>query len=305
MTAFRPSLAMSRRILLAGLGAGALGLVLRNGAHRDRAVAQEATPGSPATPLIATPASTPLPEGQTASINGAELYHEVHGAADGPPVLLLHGGLGNTEEFDRVVPALVAAGYRTLAFDARGRGRSTWGDAPIAYDQMAADTVAMLDELGIDRADVVGWSDGGIVALELAVAHPARLGRVVAYGANYAPEGNYAEPQVSDQMPPFEQFVADYQRLSPAPERLEELLEVLGALYAVAPDFTEEEFASITVPVLILDGVEDELVKPEHTRRLAELIPGAELVVMPGTGHFAPFAQPAEFNRIVLDFLAS
>jgi len=259
------------------------------------AIAQEATPGSRV--------ATPTPEGQMASINGAELYYEVHGPVDGPPVLLLHGGIGNIEEFRNLVPALVAAGYRTVAFDQRGRGRSTWGDRPITYEQMAADTVAILDELGIDRADVVGWSDGGIVALKLALTHPERLGRVVAYGANSTPEGNYAEPRMSDQMPSFEDFIADYQRLSPAPERFEELLEVMGALYKVAPDFTDEELGSITVPVLILDGAEEEFVKPEDTKRMAALIPGAELVIMPDTGHFAPFAQPEEFSRIVLEFL--
>ena len=101
---------------------------------------------------------------------------------------------------------------------------------------------------------------------------------------------------MSDQMPPFEDFIADYQRLSPQPERFEGLLEGLGVLYAVAPDFTEEELGSITVPVLILVG-EEEFIKPEHTRQLTEVIPGAELVRIPGTGHFAPFAQPEEFNR--------
>jgi len=250
-----------------------------------------------------TPAATPIAPGETVSINGADIYYETHGPVDGPPVLLLHGAIGNTEEFDNLVPALVAAGYRTIAFDQRGRGRSTWGDRPITYEQMAADTVAMLDELGIDRADVVGWSDGGIVALELALTHPERLGRVVAYGANSRPEGNYPEPQMSDQMPAFEDFIADYQRLSPEPERFEELLETLGTLITVAPDFTDEELGSISVPVLILDGAEEEFVKPEDTKRMAELIPGAQLVFIPDTGHFAPLARPEEFNRIVLEFL--
>jgi len=261
-----------------------------------RTAAQEATPGALA--------ATPTAEGEFATINGAELYNELHGPVDGPPVLLLHGALGNTEEFDTLVPALVAAGYRTVAFDARGRGRSSRGELQITYDQMAADTVAMLDHLGIDRTDVVGMSDGANVALELAVAHPKRLCRVVAFGANYAPEGNYAEPRMSDQVPPWENLVAAYQRLSPEPERFEELVEELFALWAVAPDFTEEELGSITMPVLVLDGAEEEFVKPEHTRRLAELIPGAQLVLIPGTGHFALFVKPEEFNRIVLAFLA-
>lgn len=250
-----------------------------------------------------TPVATPIASGETVSINGAEIYYETHGPIDGPPVLLLHGGLGNTEEFRNLVPVLVADGYRTVAFDQRGRGRSTWGDRPITYEQMATDTLAVMDELGIDQADVVGWSDGGIVALQLAIVHPERLGRVIAYGANSTPEGNYAEPHMSDQMPAFESFIADYQRLSPEPERFEELLEVTGALYAVAPDFTDAELESITVPVLILDGAEEEFVKPEDTKRLGTLIPGAEMVIMPDTGHFAPLAKPDEFNRIVLEFL--
>ena len=282
---------LGRRSLL--IGAGALGL----GGRWRRAAAQEATPAARA----ASPAAA---EGEFATINGAELYYEVHGPADGPPVLLLHGDLGNTEEFDNVVPALVAAGYRTVAFDARGRGRSTWGDRPITYEQMAADALGLLDYLGIDRTDVVGWSAGAMLALELVIHDPERLGRVVLYGGAFSPDGVYAEPQPSDQLPPFENLVADYQRLSPEPERFEELLEVLGALAAVAPNYSEEELGSIAVPVLVLAGAQEEFIKPEHTRRMAELIPGAELVIMPGTGHFAPFARPEEFNRIVLAFLA-
>lgn len=281
---------MRRRTLL--LGAAGLAVVPVSG---WRAAAQEATPGAQA---------TPMPEGQTASINGAELYYWQEGPADGTPVLLLHGGIGNTEEFRNLTPALVAAGYRVTAFDQRGRGRSTWGDLPITYDQMTTDTLAMLDNLGIEKTDVVGWSDGGIVALQLAVKHPERLNRVVAYGANSRPEGNYAEPQMSDQVPPFEEFIAGYQQMSPAPERMQELLDTLDALYKVAPNFTDEDLASITVPVLILDGAEEEFVKPEDTKRMGTLIPGAELMFIPSTGHFAPFARPDEFNRIVLAFLA-
>ena len=259
------------------------------------AAAQEATPEG----------GDPLAEwapGQTATINGADLYYEVHGDPDGQPVLLLHGGLGNAESWANLAPVLVAAGYRVVAMDSRGHGRSAWGDLPITYEQMAADAVGLLDHLGIAKTDVVGWSDGAIIALDLAIHHPERLDRVVAYGANFTPEGVQFVP--SDQFPPFERLIADYRRLAPEPERFEELAEVLDALYEVAPNYSEAELGSITVPVLILDGAEEEFVKPEQPVRMAELIPGAELVLIPGTGHFAPFAKPAVFNQIVLDYLA-
>lgn len=293
MTTHHTHHSLSRRAVVTGLGVGGLGLAL--GGRFDRAAAQQAAPTTQATP--------PSAEGQTATINGANLYYEILGPDDGHPVLLLHGSLGNTEEFANVVPALVEGGYRTVAFDARGRGRSTWGDAPITYAQMAADALGVLELLGIGRTNVVGWSQGGMVALELAIRHHERLNRVVAYGANFSPDGNYTDIHPTDQVPPFEKFIADYQRLSPEPDRWDELLGVLGALDATAPNFSAEELGRIAVPVLILDGAMEEFIKPEHTRRLAELIPGAELVLMPDTGHFAPFAKPEEFNRIVLAFL--
>ena len=275
--------------------AGAIAVVLGLGSRAGRAAAQEAAP--------CVPAASPAAEGQTATINGAALYYEDHGDPAGQPVLLLHGGLGNSEWWANLAPVLAAAGYRVVAMDSRGHGRSSWGDAPITQEQMAADALGLLDHLAIAKTDLVGWSDGSVIGLELAVNHPERLDRVVAYGANFTPDGLH-DLVPSDQLPPFERLVADYRRLSPEPERFDELASQLEALYEVAPNFGEDELGSITVPVLVLDGAEEEFIKPEHTRRLAELIPGAELVIMPGTGHFAPFAQPTEFNRIVLAFLA-
>lgn len=290
----------SRRRVVQAFGALGLGAIGATGLTR---AVGKATPRWAVAP--ATPVATPPAEGQTATINGADLYYEVHGKPDDPPVLMLHGGIGNTEEFDNLLPALLVAGFRTVAMDCRGRGRSTWGDAPITFEQMASDALGLLDYLTIEKTGLVGWSDGGTIGLELAIRHPERLTKVVAYGANFTPDGVYAEPKPSPQLPPFEKFVADYQRLSPEPERFDELLAAIGDLYKVAPNYSEAELKSITVPVLIVDGAEEEFVKPDQPVRMAALIPGAKLVIMPGTGHFAPFAKPAVFDQIVLDFLAS
>jgi pimeloyl-ACP methyl ester carboxylesterase len=187
--------------------------------------------------------------------------------------------------------------------DCRGRGRSTWDETPITYELMAADALALLDLLEIDKTDFVGWSDGAIIGLELGITHPERLTRAVIYGANFTPDG-FHFPTPSNQLPPFETFIADYQRLSPAPERFDELNAILDALYAVAPNFSEEELRSISVPMLILDGAEEEMINADQPVRMAALIPNAELILIPGTGHFAPVAKPEVFNQIVLDYLA-
>ena len=103
----------------------------------------------------------------------------------------------------------------------------------------------------------------------------------------------------------FARLSADQQRLSPQPERFDELQQTLFALYAIAPNFPDDELRAITTPTLVLDGAEEELILPGEPERQAALIPGSRLVIMPGTGHFAPFEQPEEFNRIVLAFLAA
>ncbi len=259
-----------------------------------------------ATPVAAqpaTPASSAAGEGQTANINGVDLYYEVHGDPDNPPVLLLHGSIDSLESFETLVPPLVEAGYRTIAFDGRGRGRSAWGEEPLSYGLMASDALALLDLLGVQRTDVVGLSAGATLALELAIHHPERLGRVVAFGGSFTADGEH-DPEISPRMEAiFADLVADYGRLALQPERFEELLAALGQWELVEPDYSETQMRSISVPVLIMDGESDEFVYPEHTARMAELIPEAELAIMPGTGHFALREQPEEFARIVLEFL--
>lgn len=221
--------------------------------------------------------------------------------SQGQPVLLLHGGPGNTEEFINLTPVLVSAGCRVIAMDCRGHGRSSWGDLPITYAQMAADAIRLLDDLGIEQTDVVGWSDGADRSLDLAIHHPERLNRAVAYGANVTTAG--VRDLQSGQTPPFERYIVDYRRLSPEPERFEELFDTLEALYTVAPNYSESELQGIPLPDLSLDGADDEDIMLDQPQRMAALIPGVTLVIMPDPGHFALFARPAVFSQIVLDYL--
>ncbi len=240
--------------------------------------------------------------GQTAKINGIDLYYEVHG--DGPPLVLLHGGLGSAAYFQNQIPVL-AEKYKVIAVDSRGHGRSSFDEQPISYDLMTSDVLALMDQLGIDKADLVGWSDGGIIGLDMAINHPERLNKVVAYGANYDPSGVRADIGESEKFNAYiEKASEDYQKLSPAPERWDEFLANIGNMWATEPNYTDEQLAAITTPMLILDGEEEEAIDTNHTRKMASLIPGAELVLIPGTGHFAFWEKPDEFNKIILDYLA-
>lgn len=238
------------------------------------------------------------------SRGGAELYVETHGPVDGPPVLLLHGGIGSAADWVAQVPALVEAGRWVIAMDCRARGRSTWGDEPLTFEVMTADTLAVLDALGVAQADLVGWSDGAIIGLEMAIRHRERLRKLVLYGGLARFDRSVEEPVMTSGFEAaFARLTADQLRLSPQPERFDELQQTLFALYAIAPNFPDDDLRGITTPTLVLDGAAEELILPGEPERMAGLIPDSQLIIMPGTGHFTPFEQPDAFNRIVLEFL--
>ncbi len=236
-----------------------------------------------------------------AQINGIELSYRMLGT--GLPLLLLHGGLGNADYWDNQLPVF-AENYKVIAIDSRGHGRSTFTEEPISYALMAADVIALLDALGIERADVVGWSDGGIIGLDVAIHHPERLRKLIAYGANYNSSGLRADVSENAKFNNYlTKTAADYQQVAADPLRWDAFLENIGKMWATEPNYTPAQLATITTPTLILDGEEEELIELNHVKALAGFIPTAKLSLMAGVGHFAPWEQPQAFNQIVLDFL--
>ena len=267
-------------------------------------VAQDATPEAVAPPQSLLPADADYGSGQTAEINGVDIYYEVYGEGNGDPVILLHGGLSNGDHFVNIIPAL-AKDHEVIVMDSRGHGRSAFNETPISYEVMANDVLGLMDHLGIDKASIVGWSDGGIIGLEIAIKHPERLNKVVAYGANFDPSGVRLD---IGQNPVFNAYIAaaqeEYQKNSPAPERWDEFLANISNMWATEPNYTEEQLKSITTPILVLDGAKEEAIDLNQTKLMALLIPGAELILMPDTGHMALFEQPEEFLQITEDYLA-
>jgi pimeloyl-ACP methyl ester carboxylesterase len=251
------------------------------------------------------PAPTPLPIARSSgrvAHDGADIWYATYGA--GAPVILLHGGLANSEYWGDQVPALTAAGYRVILIDSRGHGRSSRDTRPYTYELMASDVVAVMDALKVRRAAVVGWSDGAIIGLVMAMKDPDRLTRVFAFAANMDPSG--VKPDVLANRT-FSRFgteaAASYARLSPTPAGFDDFAKAINRMWDTEPNYTAADLARIATPVAIVDGDHDEAIKREHTEYLARSIPGARLVILPGVSHFAMLQDPAQFNAAVLLFL--
>ena len=251
------------------------------------------------------PSETPIESGEPVSgmahVNGIELYYQVHG--EGTPLILLHGGLGHSGHWKNQIPVL-SEHYKVIAVDSRGHGRSTMTEQQISFELMASDIVALMDYLEIERAHILGWSDGGNIGLYLAIHHPERLIKVVASGANYSPSGVRSDIGENQKFLSYiEDAIEDYQAVSSDPANWDAFFGNIGQMWASEPDFTVEQLGGISVPVLLLDGESDEAIYTEHTIEMAGLIPTAKLTLIPGTGHFGFWEKPAEMNQAILDFL--
>lgn len=250
--------------------------------------------------LPETPALPEATHSGYAPVNGIRIWHAEFG--NGPPVILLHGGLANANYWGNQVPIL-AKSYRVIVMDSRGHGRSTRDSRPFAYDLMSSDVVAMMDFLNIGKAAIVGWSDGAIVGLDIAMHHPDRVTKLFAFAANSDPNG------VKDiaQSPVFRIFFSraksEYEQLSPTPDQFNSFRDQITKMWATQPNFTAEQLNKMTLPVWIVDGDHDEAIKRENTEFMAREIPDAGLLLQPGVSHFSFLQDPEQFNSDLMHFL--
>jgi pimeloyl-ACP methyl ester carboxylesterase len=248
------------------------------------------------------PLPSPVLEGRVAH-DGARIWFATYGG--GPPVILLHGGDASSDYWGGQVPALLAAGRRVIVIDSRGHGRSTRDARPLGYELMESDVLSVMDALDIDHADVVGWSDGAITALVMAMKHPQRVTRVFAFGANMDLHGFNPMGALSPILPKVKAaLAANYARLSETPNDYDALSKAVLAMQMREPTYTPEQLAAIHGPqVAIVDGDHEEFILRQHTDYLARTIPGAQELILPGVSHFAPVQDPDEFNKAMLGFL--
>lgn len=234
-------------------------------------------------------------------LRGVQLYSAEVG--HGRPVILLHGGLANSDWWALQVKAL-RRHHRVIVVDSRGHGRSTRDATPYSYDLMADDVIALMDEWHIKQADIVGWSDGAVQALDIAMRYPDRVGKIVAFGANTNTDGS--NPDI-EQNATFEAFIErtgnEYAQLSPTPNEYDDFVAQIGQMWGTQPNWTDEQLGTIQAEVLVLDGDHDEAIKLSHAEYIAMTIPHARLQILPDTSHFAFIQDPAAFNRAILQFL--
>jgi pimeloyl-ACP methyl ester carboxylesterase len=249
----------------------------------------------PPTPTLPTAA-----ESGYAPVNGVKIWYASFG--QGEPVILLHGGLANANYWGDQVRAL-QANYRVIVMDSRGHGRSTRNQAPFGYDLMAADVIGLMDFLKVPRAAIVGWSDGAIIGLDIAMHHPERVTKLFAFAANSDPSG------VADiaSSPVFNAFIAraqtEYEKLSPTPGGYKDFLAQITKMWATQPNWTAADLHKIAVPTWIVDADHEEAIKRSNTEFIAANIPNAGLLLQPQVSHFSFLQDPVQFTADLGHFL--
>jgi pimeloyl-ACP methyl ester carboxylesterase len=261
--------------------------------------------------------------GAYAEVNGLNLYYETHG--NGRPLILLHGGLGSNEMFGPIIPTL-AESHQVIAPDLQGHGRTADINRPIDIRLMADDIAALIDHLGLDKPDVVGYSLGGGVAFMTAAKYPGKIGKLVTACVYLRPDA--VDPALRGQQGQVNaaaaEFMKDtpmyqlYQRVAPRPEDFGRLLDKIGAMMQDDYDYTEE-FRSLQVPTLLVASDADQA-PPSHYVEMFKLLDGGlrdggwagenrpkgghALAILPGLTHYDAFASPL-FAAVTLDFLTT
>ena len=243
--------------------------------------------------IAAVPAHAEVPatpQGRYAPVNGLQLYYEVHGVARAgqPPLVLLHGG-GSTIDtsFAKLLPAL-ARGRQVIAFDQQGHGRTADVDRPFSFEQSADDAAALLTHLGVARADLLGFSNGASIALQVAIRHPRLVRKLVVASVMFRRDGlapGFWEgmAHASLQSMPAELREA-YLKVAPHPENLQSFHDKSVRRMLEFRDWPPELLRGITAPTLVMNGDAD-VIRPEHAVELFRLLPHAQLAVLPATDH--------------------
>ena len=255
------------------------------------------------------------PVGDRVKVNGMEMYYEVSG--EGDPLIVLHGAYMNIPTMGAIIPKL-AETHKVYALEFQGHGRTTDIDRPITYPDLADDVAAFMDAVGIEKADVFGYSMGAAAGLQLAIRHPEKVDQLIAASVAYDASGWQPEfiafiPQMTVEMFVSMPFAEDYKKLAANPDGFPALVEKLIALEK-EPMAWEEDVKAMKTPVLIITGDAD-VATLEHSVAMFRLLgggvmgdmgkplPASRLAVLPATAHTAVISQPDLLVAFIEPFL--
>jgi pimeloyl-ACP methyl ester carboxylesterase len=258
------------------------------------------------------------PQTGYADVNGLHMYYEIHGT--GEPLVVLHGAYMSIMTLGELVPRL-AETRQVIAIELQGHGRTADIDErPFSYEQMADDVAALMEEIGVEKADIFGYSMGGNTALQLAIRHPERVDRLVVAAAGYNSDAYHPgfyemldgiTPELFAGTP----IVTEYERLAPNPEGFPRLVEKLVAFDRIPLDWTAEAIQSIQAPTFLIYGDSD-VVRPEHAVDMFRLLgggvngdltglPNVQLAVLPATTHIGVIFRVDWLESMINEFLAA
>jgi pimeloyl-ACP methyl ester carboxylesterase len=238
--------------------------------------------------------------GKYADIRGFKMYYETYGK--GEPLLIIHGNGGSINNFLYQIPYF-AKNYHVIIADSRAQGKSVDHTDSLSYEMMTDDLNALLDKLKLKQCYVIGWSDGGINGLLLAIHHPDKVKKLAITGANLWPDTSAVDPFVYKMVLKQNQVAADtikkIKKLTPEMRDQVKLLHLLS----YEPHIKIEDVKKITCPTLVIGGDHD-VINTKHTMLIANLIPNSYLWILPNSGHSTPIFYKELFNQIVGDFFA-
>jgi pimeloyl-ACP methyl ester carboxylesterase len=234
--------------------------------------------------------------GKYYNVRGIKMYAEVYGK--GAPLLFIHGNGGSCNNFFKQVPYF-SKKYKVIIADSRAQGKSVDTGDSLTYEMMADDYAALLDAMKIDSAYVIGWSDGGINALLLAIRHPGKVKKLAATGANLRPDSSAIPQELINMLSgPYNEL-----KNKTGKNAEEQGAYKLVRLLLEQPNIPDADLKKITCPALIIGGDHD-VIKEEHTMEIYKNISRAYLWILPNSGHSTPIFFSDEFNKKIDDFFS-
>jgi pimeloyl-ACP methyl ester carboxylesterase len=247
-------------------------------------------------PNDSTPFGSNTEAGNYMNIRGLRMYYEVYGK--GEPLLMIHGNSGSINSFRNQIP-FFSKNYTVIATDSRAQGNSADAGDSLSFEMMADDFSALLDELNLDSCYVLGWSDGGINGILLAIRHPEKVKKLAVTGANLWPDSTAIS--AADYL----WGMSYYDTLGKMPQTPEIMnTRKLVKLDSFQPHITMEQLQQIHCPSLIIGGDHD-IILPKHTMLIARSIPNAYLWILPNSSHSTLVDHKDQFNEVVGDFFGN